>query len=207
MSRPTSRMLVAVLAALLATPAIPLRPAPVAAVSPNIVISQVYGGGGNAGATFTNDFIELFNRGATSVDSRVERSVRLVQPARLGTGRTYRLGCPRRSTTSFRKRPARAAPRRCRHQRDRRDRDERDRRQGRPRHHTDHDHRHRVPGRRTSRTSSATGAANCFEGAAAPAALQHYCRHPRGSGCTDTDANNTDFTAGAPTPRNTSLAR
>ncbi len=39
--------------------------APVAqAVSPNIVISQVYGGGGNAGATYQNDFIELFNRGS-----------------------------------------------------------------------------------------------------------------------------------------------
>ncbi|MEQ1530867.1 MAG: hypothetical protein ABL925_16240, partial [Methylococcales bacterium] len=33
------------------------------AVSPNIVISQVYGGGGNTGATYKNDFIELFNRG------------------------------------------------------------------------------------------------------------------------------------------------
>jgi hypothetical protein len=41
---------------------------PVEAVSPNIVISQVYGGGGNAGAPFTNDFIELFNRGNTAVD-------------------------------------------------------------------------------------------------------------------------------------------
>lgn len=32
-----------------------------------IVISQVYGGGGNSGATLRNDFIELFNRGNTSV--------------------------------------------------------------------------------------------------------------------------------------------
>ncbi|MEZ4615572.1 MAG: lamin tail domain-containing protein [Caldilineaceae bacterium] len=39
-----------------------------AAASPNIVISQVYGGGGNSGATYTNDFIELFNRGAALVD-------------------------------------------------------------------------------------------------------------------------------------------
>src|SRR5688572_7029538 len=39
----------------------------VQAVSPNIVISQVYGGGGNAGATYTHDFIELFNRGTSSV--------------------------------------------------------------------------------------------------------------------------------------------
>jgi predicted extracellular nuclease len=37
------------------------------AVSPNAVISQVYGGGGNSGATLTHDFIELFNRGTSSV--------------------------------------------------------------------------------------------------------------------------------------------
>ncbi len=33
-----------------------------------IVISQVYGGGGNSGATLKNDFIELFNRGTTDVN-------------------------------------------------------------------------------------------------------------------------------------------
>ncbi|MGI9065094.1 MAG: Calx-beta domain-containing protein [Pyrinomonadaceae bacterium] len=32
-----------------------------------LVISQIYGGGGNASATFTNDFIEIFNRGNTAV--------------------------------------------------------------------------------------------------------------------------------------------
>ncbi len=37
------------------------------AVSPNIVISQVYGGGGNASAPYKNDFVELFNRGTTPV--------------------------------------------------------------------------------------------------------------------------------------------
>jgi len=36
--------------------------------SPNIVISQVFGGGGNSGAPFRNDFIEIFNRGNTSVN-------------------------------------------------------------------------------------------------------------------------------------------
>src|SRR5712671_941252 len=40
---------------------------PAAAVSSSIVISQVYGGGGNSGATFKNDFVELFNRGAAAV--------------------------------------------------------------------------------------------------------------------------------------------
>ena len=42
-------------------------PLPVRGVSSDIVISQVYGGGGNSGATFKNDFIELFNRGNTTV--------------------------------------------------------------------------------------------------------------------------------------------
>jgi len=38
------------------------------ALSTSVVISQVYGGGGNSGAQFTNDFIELFNRGGASID-------------------------------------------------------------------------------------------------------------------------------------------
>lgn len=33
-----------------------------------VVISQVYGGGGNASATYTHDFVELFNKGNASVD-------------------------------------------------------------------------------------------------------------------------------------------
>lgn len=37
------------------------------AISPTVVISQVYGGGGNSGATLRNDFIELFNRGDVAV--------------------------------------------------------------------------------------------------------------------------------------------
>ena len=36
--------------------------------SSTMVISQVYGGGGNQGATLTNDFIELLNRSASPVD-------------------------------------------------------------------------------------------------------------------------------------------
>ncbi|WP_353648836.1 ExeM/NucH family extracellular endonuclease [Nakamurella sp. A5-74] len=33
-----------------------------------VVISEVYGGGGNSGATLKNDFVELYNKGATPVD-------------------------------------------------------------------------------------------------------------------------------------------
>src|SRR5947199_10756196 len=36
--------------------------------SPDLVVSQLFAGGGNSGAPFTNDFVELFNRGSTSVD-------------------------------------------------------------------------------------------------------------------------------------------
>ena len=37
-------------------------------VAGSVVISQVYGGGGNAGATLKNDFIELFNRSQSPVN-------------------------------------------------------------------------------------------------------------------------------------------
>ncbi len=36
-----------------------------------LVISQVYGGGNNAGAPFRNDFVEIYNRGTTTVDFAV----------------------------------------------------------------------------------------------------------------------------------------
>ena len=37
-----------------------------APASAAVVISQVYGGGGNSGATFKHDFIEIFNAGSTT---------------------------------------------------------------------------------------------------------------------------------------------
>jgi hypothetical protein len=45
---------------LLAAPAAP-------ASSPGVVVSQVYAGGGNSGASFRNDFVELFNAGSSAV--------------------------------------------------------------------------------------------------------------------------------------------
>lgn len=36
--------------------------------STTLVISQVYGGGGNSGATYTHDFIEIFNKSASSIN-------------------------------------------------------------------------------------------------------------------------------------------
>ncbi|MEO6237368.1 MAG: DNA/RNA non-specific endonuclease, partial [Vicinamibacterales bacterium] len=34
-----------------------------------VVISQIYGGGGNAGAAYQNDYVELYNRGTSPVDT------------------------------------------------------------------------------------------------------------------------------------------
>jgi len=73
-SRATSAILLAV--ALLSCAEAPTAPernsvlrAPRAAnlEAPTLVISQVYGGGGNAGATYTHDFVELFNPGDAAV--------------------------------------------------------------------------------------------------------------------------------------------
>jgi len=60
---PTHRRLTAALAA-----AIPLSLlGHVSASHAAMVISQVYGGGGNSGATYKNDFVELFNNGTSAV--------------------------------------------------------------------------------------------------------------------------------------------
>lgn len=39
-----------------------------AIVRPNVIITEVYGGGGNTGATFKNDFIELYNTTNSPID-------------------------------------------------------------------------------------------------------------------------------------------
>jgi hypothetical protein len=36
--------------------------------SPSLVVAQLYASGGNSGATYANDYVELFNRGTSSVD-------------------------------------------------------------------------------------------------------------------------------------------
>ncbi len=45
-----------------------LLAAPSNAASPDVVITEVYGGGGNSGAPYTNDFVELTNNGSSAVD-------------------------------------------------------------------------------------------------------------------------------------------
>jgi predicted extracellular nuclease len=60
-----TRGMIGVLSLALILTFMPLAGMTAQAVSTDIVISQVYGGGGNSGATYTNDFIELFNRGTS----------------------------------------------------------------------------------------------------------------------------------------------
>src|SRR5947199_68158 len=42
-------------------------------------ISQVYGGGGNAGATFKNDFIEVFNAGSSPATAAITNTTAAVR--------------------------------------------------------------------------------------------------------------------------------
>ena len=65
--RPRSFSAAAVVLAVFACVLASARPA--RAVSSTLVLSQVYGGGGNAGATYTNDFIEVFNRGLSLINT------------------------------------------------------------------------------------------------------------------------------------------
>lgn len=64
-SRPRSVLLAGAVAVTLSATALP---AAFAAPSSTAVISEVYGGGGNAGATLTRDFIELANAGSAAYD-------------------------------------------------------------------------------------------------------------------------------------------
>lgn len=71
--------------------ALPVLSAPAQAASSALVISEVYGGGGNSGATLTHDFIELHNRSdaAVSLDGM---SVQYRSSGNGGTGATVLSG-------------------------------------------------------------------------------------------------------------------
>ena len=94
MTSPTPRRVrgggaVAVLAtlALAATPLALTAPAQANPAGSGLVVSEVYGGGGNTGATYANDFVELFN--PTSAPISVEGwSVQYRSASGSGTGST-----------------------------------------------------------------------------------------------------------------------
>ncbi len=66
--RTRARLTNLIMAIILLLGGIGIFPRSVQAAPGFIVISQVYGGGGNTGATYTNDFIELFNAGGAPVN-------------------------------------------------------------------------------------------------------------------------------------------
>jgi predicted extracellular nuclease len=179
-----------------------------AAASPNVVISQVYGGGGNSGATWKNDFIELFNRGSLAVSlngwsvqyasttgtswSRTNLTNVMLQPGQYyliqeaaGAGGTTSLPAPDATgTTAMAAGAGKVAL---------------------------------VSNATTiaSGTSCPSGASivdfvgygtgtNCFEGSGPTATISNTTATLRGNGgCTETDANSSDFATGVPNPRNT----
>jgi len=65
--RSLTKALVASITLGTATLAVAAVPAQAVDTSSPVVISEVYGGGGNAGATYTNDFVELYNNSAAPV--------------------------------------------------------------------------------------------------------------------------------------------
>lgn len=176
------------------------------AVSTGVVISQVYGGGGNAGATYRNDFIELFNRGGSPVSLNgwsvqyassagttwavTNLSNVTLQPGQyylvqeaLGAGGTTNLPAPDASGSIAMSATAGKVA---------------------------------LVNSTTALTGTGCpfggtiidfvgfGGANCFEGAGPTATLSNTTAAIRGSGgCAETDNNNSDFSTGAPTPRNT----
>jgi predicted extracellular nuclease len=174
------------------------------AASSTIVISQVYGGGGNAGATFKNDFIELFNRGNTTVSLagwsvqyasaagttwQVTNLVGTLEPGRYylvqeaqGAGGTTNLPTPDATGTINMSATAGKVA---------------------------------LANSTTAFTGTCPsggslidfvgfGTANCAEGSPT-ALLSNTTAALRGlGGCTDTDNNSTDFSVASPSPRNTS---
>jgi predicted extracellular nuclease len=176
------------------------------AVSTSIVISQVYGGGGNAGSVYTNDFIELHNvsnapvsvagwsvqyasaTGTSWAVTQLTGSIAaggyyLVQEAQ-GTGGTTPLPTPdatgniAMSGTNGKVALSNAT----------------------------------VALTGTCPTATVVdfigyGTVNCMEGTSAAPVLTNTTADIRaGNGCTDTDQNGSDFSTGSPTPRNSVAA-
>jgi len=172
-----------------------------------VVISQVYGGGGNSGATLTNDFIELYNAGSATVSlagwsvqyassagtswqvtqlsgSIAPGSYYLVQQAQGAAGTTPLPTPDATGTIAMSGTTGKVAL--------------------------------------VSGIVALTGngcpiaapiedyvgygtSANCFEGSAATGTLSNTTAALRnGGGAVDTDNNGADFTVGAPNPRNSS---
>ncbi len=184
--------------------------------SADIVISQVFGGGGNTGAPLANDFIELFNRGTTTVPL-TGLSVQYASASGTGNfganpvtplsgslapGQSYLVQQSGGTGTPLPTPDATGTVNMS------------------------------ATGGKVALVSSTSGlacngsagqpcspadlalikdlvgygSANFFEGAAAPAPSNSTAALRLGAGCTETDNNAADFVAGPPMPRNTAAA-
>jgi len=175
-----------------------------------VVVSQVFAGGGNAGAPFTNDFIELVNRGSAPVDvsgwtvqyasaaAATWQSTALagsIQPGRyylVQLASTASVGAPlpapdATGTTNLAATGGKVA--------------------------LVHGGTALTCGATTGSCSSVAavedlvgyGSATDYEGAGAAPALSSSTAAVRaGAGCTDTGSNTADFATAAPSPRNSS---
>ncbi|HVK70205.1 MAG TPA: lamin tail domain-containing protein, partial [Polyangium sp.] len=175
----------------------------------SVVISQAYGGGGNSGAQYTHDFVELHNRGATPVNitgwslqytsaAGTAWNTNLLTlngtiPAggyflvQLATGGAAGAALPTPNQTGSLNLSGTAGKLAL-----------------------------------VSNTTALSGAcplggavvdfigfgptANCSETAVAPVLSNTQSAHRSGAGCTDTGNNSVDFTAAAPAPRNAASA-
>ena len=173
-----------------------------------IVIGQLYASGGNAGAAFTHDYVELFNRGTSAV-SLSGWSLQYATAA--GTSWSVTAARPGRSPpagrTSCISPPARTAPRRP--PRTRPGRRTWPPRAGRSRSSATPPRSRAAPppaaarASPPSRTSSATARRATTRAAAprpAPGATTALIR--AGNGCTDADQNGSDLATAAAAPRN-----
>ena len=179
------------------------------ATPPAVVISQVYGGGGNAGAIYTHDFIELFNQGhrpvsldGWSVQYASARGASWQETALSGTLQPghYYLVQEAQGSRGVRPLPAPdavgAIPMSA--------------------------HRGKVallstddllahgvscPHGATLVDLVGFGHANCFAGPASAPGLDNRTAAQRGAnGCADTGNNHDDFSAGEPAPRNSAAS-
>jgi uncharacterized repeat protein (TIGR01451 family) len=196
----------------------------------NVVISQIYAGGGNSGAQYTNDFVELFNRTTTAIDISnwsiqtatgtgtswtVTRLCPVSQTCTIGANKYYLVQLAATNTVSCGNAPCGVAL---------------------PTADATGTVNLAVGGNKIALVNSTTaftgtgtgaaplsgatcptpttslvdfvgfGSATCSEGTVA-AALSNTTAHFRaGSGCTDTNVNSTDFSAAAPSPRNSATA-
>ncbi len=172
-----------------------------------VVISQVYGGGGNSGAVYQNDFIELFNRGATPASLNgwsVQYASAAGTGAWLKTNLTNVTLAPGQYYLVQQAAGTNLAP---------------------PLPTPDVIGTTNMSGTagKVALVNNTTilsgicptgaidlvgyGAANCSEGSSPTAALTNATAALRkGGGCIDTDNNAADFATGTPTPRNTAAA-